>query len=145
MVSIVTRQGKLKLASGQIAWASATLKLMLVTPAYVPDETHSTPADASAYELTGTGYTGGYGGSGRKTLASKTAALDSDGRVVFDAADLAWTGINAGTVGYVLVIQETGGTDASSVLIAALAYPVTTTDGSTLDVTWPSTGLFYLA
>lgn len=143
--SILTNAGRLALSKTATAWDAATFKVLLARPTYTPLVTDATIAAASAYEISGTGYTGGYGGSGRKTLASLTVALDAQGRVVFDAADLTWTALDAGAVGWVCVVVETGGTDATGLLVAALSYPVTDPAGGDLAVIWPSTGLFYLA
>lgn len=144
MASLITRAGRLDLCTAASAWLTGTHKVALLGPTYTPAVT-DTASVIATYELSGTGYTAGYGGSGRKTLASKTLATSSAGRTVFDAADLTWTAINAGTAGWLAVVRETGGSDATSVLVAVLAYPVTLTDGSDLVVTWPTTGLFYLA
>src|SRR3990172_10804047 len=75
-----------------------TIKVMLTTAAYVPDKDHSFASQVTN-ELSGTGYAGGFGGSGRKALAAKTVTQDDAGDVAyFDAADLTWSAISAGTV-----------------------------------------------
>lgn len=144
MASLLTRAGRLDLCTASGAWGAATHKVALLGPSYVPAVT-DTATVLATYELSGTGYAAGYGGSGRKSLASKTLTTSSAGRTVFDAADLTWSSINAGTAAWLAVVRETGGSDATSVLVAVLAYPVTLTDGSDLVVTWPTSGLFYLA
>jgi len=141
MASLLTNAGRLALLVDGTAWTAATYKAALVGPGYTPAVTDSAPSAFAGYELSGTGYASGYGGSGRKTLASKTATNDAQGRTVLDAADLTWTSIDAGTVAYVAILRETGGTDAASVLLAVLDFPVTTTDGSNLAVTWPAAGV----
>jgi hypothetical protein len=145
MASFLYDTAKKSLLDGTWSFTGSTLKVMLVSPSYEADEAHQYVTTASAYELSGTGYTGGFAGSGRKTLASKTATVDSaNHRVLCDAADLSWSGLDAGTVGGAVVIFETGGADSSSLLLAFLDVADTLTDGSAFPLTWPDTGLFYL-
>lgn len=144
MASLLTTAGRLALCKSATDWDTATHKAMLLRPTYVPDVAHGTVNLISSYEVSGTGYAGGYGGSGRKTVTSPTVTTDSAGRVVFDAADLTWSSLDAGVVGFVAIVRETGGADTSSVVVAILTYPVTDPAGSDLVVTWASTGLFYL-
>jgi hypothetical protein len=144
MASFLYDSAKKSLLDGTWSFAGSTLKVMLVTTGYAPDPAHIYVASVGAYELSGTGYTDGYGGSGRKTLASKTTTVDSEGRVVCDAADLSWSGLDAGTVGGAIVVYETGGTDDSALLIAFLDVADTLTDGSAFPLTWSDLGVFYL-
>lgn len=144
MASLLTTAGRLALCKSATAWDTATHKVMLLRPTYAPDLAHGAVSSLTAYEVTGTGYTGGYGGSGRKTISSPTVTTDSAGRVVFDASDLTWSSLDAGLVGFVAIVRETGSADSSSVVVAVLTYPVTDPAGSDLVVSWPSTGLFYL-
>jgi hypothetical protein len=86
-------------------------------------------------ELTGTGYV-------RKTLASLTATEDDTGnQVVLDAADVTWTGIDAGTA-RAIVIYKYNASDASAELISIhdTNFPKVT-NGGDLTVQWPVTGV----
>lgn len=139
-MSLLTTAGRAALGA---AWSSGTYKAMLLRPSYVPDVADGAVSALTAYEITGTGYTGGYGGSGRKTLASKTVtAVPASDEVRYDAADLTWTALDAGVVGWVAVIAEAGGSDATSTVLAVLSVPATLTDGSDFPVEWPATGLW---
>ena len=85
------------------SWPPPPVKAMLVTSSYVADRDNDFVDEAGAndpiaHELSGTGYTAGFGNSGRKALASKTLTTDkTSNRVEFDCADIVWSSINAGT------------------------------------------------
>jgi len=88
-------------------------------------------SDFSSGELTGTGYTAGFGGAGRKTLASKTITVDkTNDRAEFDCADVTWTAINAGTAAQATVMKEITN-DAASKVIAHIdsGFPVVSNGG----------------
>jgi len=129
--------GSKELWDATIALLSNTIKVMLCTSVYTANRDDdvvdaggaSDPLDA---ELSGTGYTGGWGGAGRKTLASKTITVDkANDRSAFDAADVVWTAINAGTAAQLLCIKEGGANDTTSRLISHhdTNFPVTTNGG----------------
>lgn len=142
MASLLTTAGRAALLTAATSWGSATIKVALLRPGYTPTTSDSLTA-ATAYEVTGTGYTAGYGNSGRKTLASKTVtAVASADEVRVDAADLTWSSLDAGAVGYAALLIESGGSDVTSVLIGVLTLPVAVTDGSDFPVEWPASGLF---
>lgn len=142
MPSLLTTAGRALLLT--TSWGSGTYKAALLGPDYTPDPTDSLPA-ATAYEVSGAGYTPGYGNSGRKTLASKTVtAVPASDEVRVDAADLTWTALAAGTVAWVAILLESGGSDATSTLVAVLSVPATATAGEDFPVTWPPTGLWTL-
>lgn len=147
-MSALYNNGKLRLTDGTIIWSSTTLKVMLVTSAYVFNADHSfvvsitTPA---SNELSGTGYVQGYGNAGRKTLANKVITRDDTNDLIKYTADASvWTGISAGTIAAAVVIYETGGSDATAIPVAYVntvsGFPKVTT-GADLTLTWPSTGL----
>jgi hypothetical protein len=138
-----------KIADGTIALSTDTLKVMLVTSVYTPNRDHdfvdaggaSDPIDA---ELSGTGYVGGLGGAGRKTLTTKTFSEDdANDRGEMDCDDITWTAINAGTAAAAIVIRE-GGSDAASELIAYIdsGFPKTT-NGGDLTLQINAEGLFW--
>jgi hypothetical protein len=124
-----------------------TLKAMLVNTSYTPDKDHSFVSSitgGTSKELSGTGYVAGFGGSGRKTLTSKLVTRDDAADVAFlDAADPTWTGINAGTVGYVAIIKE-GTSDADSPLLCIIDVTDTVTNGGDLTIQWAADGIFKL-
>jgi hypothetical protein len=106
-----------------------------------------TASDFSSGELTGTGYAAGFGGAGRKTLASKTITVDkTNDRAEFDAADITWTAISAGTAAQATVLKEITN-DPASKLIANIdtgGFPVLT-NGGDLTITWNAEGILQLS
>ena len=111
--------------NGGIDLDTDTLKIMLLKNTYTPNPDHKFVGDGlGAAETTATGYTGGFGGAGRKTLASKTVTEDTtNNRAVLDAADPAtWPALGAGdTLRYAGVIKEVTN-DAASPVVAVLDF-----------------------
>ena len=111
-----------------------TIKVILVTSTYVPDPDHNF-ADDLTNELSGTGYAGGYAGSGRKTTATKSFDTDTvNNRVEFTFAGVTWTAINAGSPKYAILVKEITN-DAATRLVAYLDLGTVTTNGGDLTVT----------
>lgn len=143
MASAVYNRGKQYV--GANGWLTPTYKAMLITSAYTFNVDHDFVSDLGAVELSGTGYVAGFGNSGRKTLTSKAVNLnDTNDRAEFDAADLTWSAISAGTMAAVVIIREAT-SDADSELIAYLDPTDIVTNTGDLIITWPATGLFYLS
>lgn len=98
-------------------------------------------------ELSGTGYAGGFGGSGRKTLASKTIVVDkANDRAEFDAADITWTAISAGTAAQATLLKEITN-DLASLCIVNVdsgGFPIVT-NGGDLSIQWNVEGIIQLA
>jgi hypothetical protein len=121
--------------------AANTIKVMLVGTGYTPNKDHQFVADVVASELSGTGYTGGFGGSGRKTLASKVIGKnDSTDKAYIDGADMTWTAINAGTIGFAIVFKEIT-SDALSPVIACVDVADIVTNGGDVTIQWDAAGL----
>ena len=109
---------------GAGTWGSDTVKMGLLKNTYTPDPDHGTISAVSANECDATGYTGGFGGAGRKTLSSPTITVDNtNNRAVFDSADPAtWTslgGATNNTLRHAFVAKEVTN-DASSPLLCTL-------------------------
>lgn len=114
-----------------------TLKAMLCTSSYTPDQdTHEFKSDVTN-EVTGTGYTAGgvalSGVSASYTGATNTWALD--------ASDVAWLASTL-TARYLVLYDSTPVTDATRRLIAYVDFggDVSTTNG-TLTVSWATGGI----
>jgi hypothetical protein len=128
---------------------SDVIQVMLVTSSYVANPDHDFVDEAGTddpidHELSGTGYTGGWGGSGRKTLASIAITEDdANDRAKFDAADVAWTALGpAGTAAAALLIRKGTSDDTDALLIAHFdtGFPVIT-NGSDVTLAWDALGL----
>lgn len=105
--------------------SDATIKIALFDTGYTPDKDHDFMDDtvAGTNEIVATNYTAGYGGAGRKALASKAVNQDAtNDRAVFDAADVTWTALGGAvndTVATAVVFKEIT-SDALSPLILQL-------------------------
>lgn len=124
-------------ATAKIDWKSDTIKAMLVTSSYTPnvdDDFASTPA---ANEISVTGYTPGFAGSGRKTLGTKTATVnDTADRGELGAANITWTTLGAGATIAGVVIYKHNTSDADSPLICYLDVTDTVTNGGDISLTF---------
>ncbi len=142
MSSLLTLRGLHSMISGAVDLTNDTIKVMLLDTSFTPASTYDYVSEISSDELTGTGYVAGYGGSGRKTLASKTFTIsEADGTVVFDAADVSWATITAGTAQHAAIIKEVTN-DAASPIICFVSFTPRVTAGNTLTVAWSSNGIF---
>lgn len=155
MASNVYNRAVKEMGDGTYNFASSTIKAMLVgtgTP-YTPNVDHdfvdaggaNDPLDA---ELSTTNYTGGFGGGGRKTLASKTVTeVDGSDRAEFSSAGLTWTALGPSsggpTVAAMILIFETGGADTATRLICYVDFTDTATNGGDFTVNPGTGGWFY--
>ncbi len=145
MASFFYNKAKKLFLDGTLDWDSQTFKAMLVTSSYSADPDHDFISSAAAGELSGTGYTGGFAGSGRKTLTTKAVTeSDADDRAYVDCDDVAWTGINAGTIAAMIIVREISN-DANSYLVAYLALTAAQpTNGGDVTIVIPLNGWGYI-
>jgi hypothetical protein len=142
MASGFYNKGLLEVTDGTIVLGSTTLKLMLVDTGYTFDPDHdvidngaNNSTDPSFNEIVATNYTGGFGGSGRKTLTITSQENDTNNRADYAIADVTWTALGGGTndtIGGAIIIKE-GTNDTDSRLIGYFDLTDTPTNGS--DVT----------
>ncbi len=129
-----------------------TIKMMLVASSYSPSVDDQFVASASAHEISCSGYVGGFGGTGRKTLNGPTVTKDvttGKMRLDFTRTTYAAIGTPAGvTARYLCLILEDGTGDANSALIATLDAKADLSDivlyGGALNVDPPGNGLLLL-
>lgn len=142
MASIMTTKGLYMILSGDVDLRDDTIKVMLLNSTYTPVATANFISDISAVELSGTGYVAGFGGSGRRALAGKTLTEDDAAGVsIFDASDLAWTGITAGTAKTAAIIKEVTA-DADSPVLGFVGFTQQVTAGTPLLIAWSPNGIF---
>lgn len=114
-----------------------TIKVMLCTSSYTPDQDTHQYKSSVTNEVTGTGYT-----AGGATLGSPALAYTSGtNTLAFDGADVSWT-VSTITARYAVVYDSTPGTDATRPVIMYVDFgaDVSTTAG-TLTITWDAAGL----
>lgn len=117
-----------------------TLKVLALKTTYTFDPDHKFVADIKAptdYELSGTGYS-------RQTLTSVTITQDDTAdRAVLDADDVTYTGINAGSIGFLLLYIDNG-SDATNEIVLIDDTPDLTTNGADVTIVWSSIGIYLL-
>ena len=140
MASFVSVPFKKLLGDAGIDFPSDTIRALLVDATFNGDEDDEFVADPAVLgELVGTGYV-------RKDLATKTNALDTpNSRAEWDADDVTWTAIDAGTAAGVLLYKFITN-DAASPIIAFIdtgGFPVTT-NGGDLGIQWNAEGILHI-
>jgi len=137
MASNWNQEGIKRLLDRTIDYIVDDIQVSLHTTAYTPNKDHQFMSDVTG-EISGTGYTGGYGGSGRKLLASKAIGKDDTGDFAYvDGDDKTWTGLSAGTPAWA-VISKKGASDAASPLLCCVDITDLTTGGEDYKITWPT-------
>ena len=153
MATIVYNEAKFRLVTRQLDLSTDTLKAILVTQGYIPDPNHTFVDDGTLvapnqFEVGGTGYEGGFQGTGRREILNKLVIRDAATfRVRLFGDNVSWNPINVGLVGGVLVIREgltSSDSDETSLLIGFTnegGFPIPT-DGGELQVRWNLNGIF---
>jgi hypothetical protein len=121
----------------EIDWDSDTIKVMLCTSSYTPNQdTHRYKSDVTN-EVTGTGYTAG--GATLTTIAPSYAS--GTNTLTLDANDVSWP--NSTIVArYAVVYDATPSTDATRPLIGYVDFgqDISTTAG-TFSIVWDAAGV----
>jgi hypothetical protein len=145
MASFTYNIGSKSVIDRTLDYLADTIEIVLTKSTYTPnkDDVNGTPA---ASEITGvSGYVGGFGGAGRKVLASKTITNDTtNDRTVLDAADpSAWTLGTGDTVGGAVIQKKGSASDATAVPLFFLDFTDVPTNGSTFTLTFDALGIGY--
>ena len=102
-------------ANKEIDWDSDTIKAVLCSATYTPDQDAHQYASSLAGELTDASYS-------RKTLTGKTTTYDGATNThMLDCADFGWTALT-GTFRYMVYVDTQTGSDATSPLIAYVDF-----------------------
>ena len=126
MASGMYNNAKYEVLTGSMRLGSDTLKAVLVGAGYTFDADHvfideGTSGDIQSNELSATNYSGGFNGSGRKTLTPTAQANNTSDRGEMAFADLTWSSLGApsgeGPVAGVAIVKEITN-DAASKLVA---------------------------
>lgn len=138
MASKMYGQFLAKALNKEVDYDSDTIKVMLTTSTYVPNQdTHAYKSDVTG-EVSGTGYT-----AGGQALSGKTITYDAANNVIIlDAADTSWANSTI-TARYAVIFDDSGATDAAKVLLGYvdLGSDQSSTNG-TFALTWDATGIF---
>ncbi len=147
-MNIVYNTAKRDFLNGVHDWDAGgqVFKVLLLGSGYTPDPDHEFVSSLTAFEITGTGYTGGFSGSGRKALASRVVVADqANNRAEADAADTTWPGVTLTGVQAAVIYRE-GTSDADSNLIAYFdsGFP-SSPSGQDLIVQWNAEGILQVS
>ena len=128
------------LANKEIDLDSDTLKIMLCTSAYTPNQdTHRYKSSVTG-EVTGTGYT-----SGGNTLGSVAVTYTAGtNTLTLDAADTSWSNSTI-TARYAVIYDSTPATDATRPLIAYIDFGAdVSSSGAAFNITFDAAGIVTL-
>lgn len=107
----------LSLFNKEIDWDSDTIKIMLCTSSYTPDQDTHDYKDDVTNEVVGDGYT-----AGGATLASKTIDYTGATNVIkLDAADVTWSASTI-TARYAVIYDDTPATAATKPLLGYIDF-----------------------
>lgn len=138
MASKMYGQMLLKALNKEIDWDTDSIKVMLVSSSYSPNQdTHAYKSDVTG-EASGTGYT-----AGGAALTSKTITYDASTNViVLDAADVTWANSTV-TARYAVVYDDSGASDATKPLLGYVDFGADQASANgNFALTWDATGIF---
>lgn len=139
--------GAVGIGNGSLDFLVDTIEVLFTKSTYTANKDDTNTVLAAAELAALTGYVPGYGGAGRKVLASKTVTNDTtNDRTVYDAADPSvWTIAAGDTIGGMIVQKKGAASDATAVLLFFIDFTDTPTNGGTITVTFSADGIGYTA
>lgn len=125
------------LCNKEIDIDSDTLKLMLCTSSYTPDQDTHQYKSSVTNEISGTGYT-----AGGVTVGSMSVSYNTSTNVLMiDGADVSWTSATF-TARYAVLYDSTPGSDATRPLIGYIDFGADMSPSAgTLAITWNASGI----
>jgi len=140
MASLLYNSFKRDIMNGSLDLDTDTIKIMLVTSAYTPNQdTHTKRSDVTN-EVSGTGYS-----AGGATLANKAVTADNtDDEGVFDADDVSWSSSTITARGAVLY-KSRGGASSADELLAYIDFGSDkSSSAGTFTISWDAEGIINL-
>lgn len=141
MADVVYNSFKSKIMDGSIDLDTDTIKVLLVTSTYTPDQdAHEDYADITNEVANGNGYT-----TGGETLANAAVTTDdTDNEGVFDADDVTWAASTITARG--AVVYKDSGVAGTSWLICYLDFSSDQSSSSgDFTIQWNAEGIVNLA
>ena len=141
MANVIYNSFKRDIANGSIDLDTDTIKLMLVTSTYVPNQDTHTKRSDITNEVVGVGYT-----AGGATLANKTVTVNNTTNLaIFDADDVTIANATITARGAVLY-KSRGGVATSDELISYLDFnsDITATGGNFV-ITFDANGILTIS
>lgn len=121
--------------TGNVDWTTDTVRVALLTDAYVPDQdNHNVWSDVSANETSGTGYT-----AGGEILANATITYDAPSNTItLDGDDVVWPDSTI-SAQYAIVYVD----NATKPLAGYVDFgEIKASDNGTFQVTWNASGIY---
>lgn len=130
-------QTMMKALNKEIDWDTDTIKVMLCTSTYVPDQDAHVYKDVSVTgEATGTGYT-----AGGATLGTKTITYDAaTNKITLDAADVTWASSTI-TARYAVIYDDTPASNKPLLGYVDFGADQSSSSGN-FTITWDAAGIF---
>lgn len=121
----------------EIDFNSDTIKVMLCTSSYTPDQDTHQYKSSVTNEVSGTGYT-----AGGATLTTASLGYTSGTNVLkLDGDDVSWASSTI-TARYAVIYDATPGTDATRPLIAYVDFGAdVSSSAGTFSITWSASGI----
>lgn len=140
MANVIYNSFKRDIMNGSIDLDTDTIKVMLVTSAYTPDQDAHDKRDDVTNEVSGSGYS-----TGGSALANKAVTADNtDNEGVFDADDLSWATATITARGAVLYKSRGGAASADELLMYIDFGSDIVSTGGTFLITWAAEGILNL-
>jgi hypothetical protein len=129
-------QALLKALNKEINWSSDTIKVMLCTSSYVPDQDAHVYKDVSVTsEVTGTGYV-----AGGTALASKTNTYTAATNIIaLDAADVTWAASTI-TARYAVIYDDSPASNKPLLAYVDFGADQSSNNGN-FTITWDANGI----
>ena len=129
-------QALLKALNKEIDFDTDTIKVMLCTSAYVPNQDTHVYKDVSVTnEVTGTGYT-----AGGAALASKTITYDATNNIIaLDAADVTWAASTI-TARYAVIYDDSPASNKPLLAYVDFGADQSSNNGN-FTITWDAAGI----
>lgn len=142
MASGAYSHGVLNILNGTVVPGTTTTKIGLAQSSYAPSGGEQNLSTFAAAEATCSGYTGAFGGSGRKAATVTLTEQAGSTRVVTIFSNLTWSALGGAvnnTLAYAVWLREITN-DASSIPLAFLGFASNlTTNGSDVLVSFDGT------
>lgn len=121
----------------ELDWDSDTIKCMLCTSSYTPDQDAHQYKSSVTNEVSGTGYSAGGASLGNATIIY-TAATN---KLMLDADDVSWANSTI-TARYAVVYDSTPATDATRPLVSYQNFGADViSSGGTFQIVWNAAGI----
>lgn len=139
MADVIYNAFKKNIANGGIDLDTDTIRVMLVTSAYTPDQDAHEFKSSVTNEVTGTGYT-----ARGAALANKAVTQDNTNNLMkFDSDDTTWT--NSTITARGAVVYKDTGTDGTSPLICYIDFGADKSSSvSNFTIQWNASGIVNL-